>query len=56
MEKKIRTRYPKLPVTIRLKESTLSQITKMAEINEMDRSEFLRRVVENYVKMQNLEM
>ena len=42
--------FPKIPVTVRLKPKTLEKVEKVAKNKEEDRSEFLRKLIENVME------
>ena len=50
-----KSKYPKVGVCIRLREETLKKVDKMAENKEIERSELLRRLIENGVRNYELE-
>lgn len=44
-----KSKYPKVQMNIRIRKDTLEKVDKIAEIKEIERSELLRKIIENYV-------
>ena len=51
-----KSKYPKVGVTVRLREETLEKVDKIAENKREERSEILRRFIENGVRNYELEV
>ena len=44
-----KSKYPKTGVCIRIREDVLKKVDQMAENKEIERSELLRKIIENYI-------
>lgn len=44
-----KSKYPKVQMNIRIREDVLKKVDKIAENKEMERSELLRKIIENYI-------
>ena len=45
-----KSEFPKIPVTVRLKPQTLEKVEKLSRNKQEDRSEFLRKLIENVME------
>lgn len=50
-----KSKYPKITVGVRIREETLQKVDKIAENKEIERSELLRRLIENGIRNYELE-
>lgn len=48
-----KTKYPKTGICIRIKKDTLEKVDKIAEKKLMERSELLRKIIEEYIEGYN---
>ena len=45
-----KSKFPKVVVNVRMQEETLKKVDKIAESKSMERSEFIRRIIDNYIQ------
>lgn len=44
-----KSKFPKIGVTVRFREEVIKKVDKIAENKAMERSEFIRKIVDNYI-------
>lgn len=44
-----KSKYPKVQMNIRVRKDVLEKVDKIAEKKEIERSELLRKIIENYI-------
>ena len=49
-----KTKYPKTGICIRIRKDILEKVDKIADKKLMERSEFLRKIIEEYITEYNI--
>lgn len=44
-----KSKYPKVQMNIRIREDVLKKVDEIADKKEIERSELLRKIIENYI-------